>query len=231
MFFATLLAINQPTNNILVFSKTAGFRHDSIQTGIETIQQLGKESHFTISATEDTNAFTSKNLKTYKAVIFLNTTGNILEEPQEKALETYIKQGGGFIGIHAAADTEYEWPFYGQLVGAWFKSHPAIQQATVTIINSKHPSTRSLPTKWSRTDEWYDYKALPPSTATILAKLDTTTYQNHTMGENHPIVWCQTIEKGRSWYTGMGHTKETYAEPEFRQHLTGGILWAAKIKN
>lgn len=225
------LTLLQPQPAILVFTKTAGYRHDSIQTGIEAIQQLGKENHFTTTATEDPNAFTSENLKTYKAIIFLSTTGNILEEPQEKALENYIKSGGGFVGIHAAADTEYDWPFYGELVGAWFKSHPAIQKATVNIINSKHLSIKELPTKWSRTDEWYDYKALPPSTATILAKLDTTTYQGHTMGENHPIVWCQTIGKGRSWYTGMGHTKESYAELEFRQHLTGGILWAAKIKD
>jgi len=231
MFIAAALAISQPTTAILVFSKTGGFRHDSIQTGIETIQQLGKESNFTITATEDAAAFTTDNLKKYKAVVFLNTTGNVLEEPQEKAFESYIKAGGGFIGVHAAADTEYEWPFYAELVGAHFKSHPAIQQATVNILDHNHPSTKGISTNWSRVDEWYDYHALPPVKATILAKLDTTTYKGHVMGENHPIVWCQTIEKGRSWYTGMGHTKETYAEPEFRQHLTGGILWATKAKN
>jgi type 1 glutamine amidotransferase len=231
MFFAAAIVLAQPATAVLVFSKTGGYRHDSIPTGIETIQQLGKENNFTSTATEDATVFTKENLKNYKAIIFLSTTGNILEAPQKAAIESYIKSGGGFIGIHAAADTEYEWPFYGELVGAWFKSHPRIQQATVDIINSMHPSTKGLPTKWSRTDEWYDYKALPPISATILAKLDNTTYEGSTMGDNHPIAWCQTIGKGRSWYTGMGHTKESYSEPEFRQHLTGGILWAAKIKD
>lgn len=216
---------------ILVFSKTAGFRHDSIPVGIQALQSLASDHNLTITATEDANQFSPDTLKKYKAVIFLSTTGDILNPEQEQAFEAYIKQGGGFVGIHAAADTEYGWPFYGELIGAYFKSHPHIQQATINVIDRSHPSTAHLPTKWSRTDEWYCYKSLPPTTARILAKLDPTTYQGSTMGENHPIAWCQTIAKGRSWYTGGGHTKESFAEPEFRQHLIGGILWAAGIKN
>lgn len=230
MLTAAILALTQPTFAVLVFTKTAGYRHDSIPTGIEAITELGKSNNFAVSATEDSAQFTTENLKGYKAIVFLNTTGDILQDDQQTAFKAYIENGGGYVGIHAAADTEYNWPWYGKCAGAWFKSHPAIQKATVLVVNTKHPSTAHLPTKWSRTDEWYDYKALPPANATVLANLDTSTYQGHTMGENHPIAWCQTIEKGRSWYTGMGHTKESYADPDFQKHLLGGILWAAKVK-
>lgn len=231
MLIAATLAITQSTFSVLIFSKTAGYRHDSIATGIETIRTLGKANNFQVTATEDSTQFNKANLKNYKAVIFLNTTGDILNPEQQVAFRAYIETGGGYVGIHAAADTEYDWPWYGELVGGWFKSHPQIQQATVNVIDKKHPSTSHLPTNWSRTDEWYDYKAIPPTTARILAKLDTTTYQGHTMGDNHPIAWCQTIEKGRSYYTGMGHTKESYADLDFQKHILGGILWAAKIKD
>ncbi len=231
MFFAAAFAITQPAFGVLVFSKTDGFRHDSIPVGIETLAKLGEANNFTTTATEDSATFTSENLSKYKVIVFLNTTGDVLDPSQQDALQNYINKGGGYVGIHAAADTEYDWPWYGELVGGYFKSHPHIQQATVQVLDQKHISTAHLPKSWTRSDEWYDYKALPPAKAKILAKLDTSTYQGHTMGENHPIAWYQTIEKGRSWYTGMGHTQETYADPDFQKHVLGGILWAAKVKN
>jgi cytochrome c len=212
---------------VLVFSKTAGFRHDSIPTGIETIRRLGAANGFDVEATEDAGAFRLQNLRRFDAVTFLSTTGDVLNAGQQRAFERYVRGGGGFVGIHAAADTEYDWPFYGQLVGAYFKQHPAIQEATVKVADRVHPSTSHLPDRWIRTDEWYDYQANPRGDVHVLATLDETTYEDATMGSDHPIAWCQNYEGGRSWYTGGGHTKEAYAEPAFRRHLLGGIRWAA----
>jgi cytochrome c len=162
-------------------------------------------------------------------VIFLSTTGNVLNTGQQNAFENYIQDGGGFVGIHAAADTEYDWGFYGNLVGAYFKSHPAIQQATVKVADRTHPATRHLPERWVRTDEWYDYRTNPRGDVHVLATLDETTYTGENMNTNadHPIAWCQPFEGGRSFYTGGGHTQESYGEPAFQQHLLGGIRWAA----
>ncbi|MBL8067076.1 MAG: ThuA domain-containing protein [Armatimonadetes bacterium] len=229
MLAAAFIAIAfAPKPAILVFSKTAGYRHESIPDGIAAIQKLGKQNNFAVEATEDSSQINQSNLKNYRAVVFLSTTGDILDLTQQTDFRSYVESGGGFVGIHAAADTEYDWPWYGRLVGAWFKSHPAIQPAAVKILDAGHPSTAHLPKTWARTDEWYDYRALPETQ--ILAKLDPASYQGHTMGDDHPIVWCHMVGKGRSWYTGMGHTKESYADPMFQKHLLGGILWATGIK-
>jgi cytochrome c len=224
-------APKKPTFKVLVFSKTAGFRHDSIPTGIDRIRQLGAANNFAVDATEDASQFKDKTLEGYDVVVFLSTTGDVLNGNQQAAFERYITDGGGFVGIHAAADTEYDWPFYGQLVGAYFKSHPAIQQATVKVADKVHPSTKHLPDRWVRTDEWYDYRANPRGNVHVLASLDETTYNGATMGADHPIAWCQTYEGGRSWYTGGGHTKESYGEPAYQQHILGGIQWAAGQKD
>jgi type 1 glutamine amidotransferase len=213
--------------HVLVFSKTAGFRHDSIPDGIATIQQLGAENDFTVDATEDAAAFTAENLQQYDAVVFLSTTGDVLDATQQQAFEEYVRAGGGYVGVHAAADTEYDWPFYGGLVGAYFDSHPQNQTATVKVEDHDHPATAHLGDEWVRFDEWYNYRTNPRGQARVLATLDESSYSGGNMGEDHPISWCQTYESGRSFYTGLGHTKESYAEPEFRTHLLGGIQYAA----
>jgi type 1 glutamine amidotransferase len=213
------------TTNVLVFSKTAGFRHDSIPAGIAAIREMG----FDVTATEDAGAFTEANLAQYAAVVFLSTTGDVLNATQQAAFEAYIRAGGGFAGIHAAADTEYDWPFYGNLVGAYFLQHPAIQQANVRVEDRAHAATSHLPQTWTRTDEWYDYRTNPRSTAHILANLDEGSYSGGVMGADHPIAWCKTYEGGRSFYTGGGHTQESYADQAFRTHLQGGIRYAAGL--
>ncbi|GAA0514701.1 glycosyl hydrolase [Paractinoplanes deccanensis] len=213
--------------DVLVFSKTAGFRHDAIATGIQTLRDLGAANSFTVTATEDANAFTTSNLAQYEAVVFLNTTGDVLTSSQETAFESYIRGGGGYVGVHAAADTEYTWSFYGQLVGAYFSSHPAIQQVTTRVQDRGHASTAHLPQAWTRTDELYNYSTNPRSTAHVLATLDESTYSGGTMGSDHPIAWCKTIDSGRSWYTGLGHTQASYSETNFRNHLLGGLRYAA----
>jgi len=212
---------------VLVYSKTSGFRHDSIPQGIAAIRALGTENGFAVDETEDAKRFNDTALGKYKVVIFLSTTGDILDLGQKAAFERYVRSGGGFVGIHSASDTEYQWPWYGRLIGAWFASHPAIQHATVRIEDPTDPSTKLLPSQWVRVDEWYNFRRNPRGDVRVLAALDETTYSGGTMGFDHPIAWCQSIERGRSWYTAMGHTSESYAEPLFRLHLLGGIESAA----
>ncbi|MYV42577.1 DUF1080 domain-containing protein [Streptomyces sp. SID1328] len=214
------------TGRVLVFSKTAGFRHDSIPDGIAAVQQLGATDGLTVDATEDATAFTTRNLRRYDAVVFLSTTGDVLNPAQQRAFEGYIRQGGGYVGVHAAADTEYDWPFYGGLAGAWFDSHPAIQPATVVVEDHAHPSTAALPARWERTDEWYNYRSNPRERAHVLASLDESSYSGGTMNGDHPIAWCQSYQGGRAFYTGGGHTRDSYADPAFRAHLLGGLRWA-----
>ncbi|GAA2256258.1 ThuA domain-containing protein [Streptomyces amakusaensis] len=218
---------DRTAKRVLVFSKTAGYRHDSIPTGITALKELGRTSNITVDSTETAGQFTTSNLARYDAVVFLSTTGNVLNAAQQQAFENYITTGGAYLGVHAAADTEYDWPFYGELVGAYFSSHPRIQPATVRVEDHSHPATQHLGQEWQRTDEWYNYAANPRDRTRVLATLDETTYEGGTMNGDHPIAWCQTYQGGRSFYTGGGHTKTSYAEPDFRQHLLGALRYAS----
>ena len=220
-------ASDGPAFSVLVFSKTAGFRHDSIPDGIAAIQQLGADNGFSVDATEDDAQFTDDNLVKYAAVVFLNTTGTVLNEDEKAAFMRYIQNGGGFVGVHSATDTEYAWPWYGQLVGTYFDSHPDIQPAEVDVEDPQHPSTMGLPPVWMRTDEWYNFQTNPRGAVHVLAVLDESTYSGGTMGADHPISWCHEFDGGRSWYTEMGHTRETYGESLYLSHLLGGIQYAA----
>ncbi|MGP3967770.1 ThuA domain-containing protein [Streptomyces sp. 6N223] len=213
--------------DVLVFSKTAGFRHDSIDEGVAALTRLGAGNGFTVTATEDAAAFTTDNLVPYEAVVFLSTTGDVLNDPQQAAFEDHIAAGGGYAGIHAASDTEYDWPWYGRLVGAYFDSHPAIQQATIDVEDHAHDATAHLDPAWTRTDEWYNYRTNPRPDTHVLASLDESSYSGGTMNGDHPIAWCHPYDGGRAFYTGGGHTAESYAEPDFLRHLLGGIRYAA----
>jgi len=216
-----------PALRILVFSKTAGFRHESIPAGVAALRAMGAADSFDVVATEDAAVFTDSGLGGFDAVVFLSTTGDVLDEPQQAAFQRYIARGAGYVGIHAAADTEYDWPWYGQLVGAYFASHPTVQQATVVVTDRAHPSTSMLPQRWTRTDEWYNYKASPRDDVHVLALLDERSYEGGAMGGEHPIAWCHQYDGGRAWYTGGGHTNASWSEPLFLEHVRGGILWAA----
>lgn len=216
-----------PTFSVLVFSKTEGFRHDSIAAGIAAIQQQGRQRKFSAEASENAGTFSDEGLAAHKAVIFLSTTGDVLNAAQQAAFERFIRRGGGFVGVHSAADTEYDWPFYGALIGAYFSGHPDIQVATIQVEDAAHPSTASLPRAWVRRDEWYNFQRNPRGAVTVLATLDERTYAGGTMAPDHPIVWSQTYEGGRSWYTAGGHTSESFSEALFADHLGKAILWAA----
>ncbi|AWE54143.1 ThuA domain-containing protein [Streptomyces nigra] len=222
-------AAADPAYRILVFSKTAGFRHSSIDEGIAALRDLGAANNFTVTATEDAGAFTTANLSQYRAVVFLSTTGDVLGGSQQTALEQYMGAGGGYVGVHAAADTEYDWPFYEGLAGALFQSHPAIQPATVKVEDRSHDATAHLGRTWQRTDEWYNYRTNPRSSAHVLASLDESSYSGGTMSGDHPIAWCKDYAGGRAFYTGGGHTEESYTDPAFRRHLLGGVRWAAGL--
>ncbi|WP_172382714.1 ThuA domain-containing protein [Streptomyces sp. MNP-20] len=214
---------------VLVFSKTTGFRHDSIPDGIAAVRDLGAAHGFSVDATDDARAFTPKNLTRYDAVVWLSTTGDVLNSAQQTAFERYVRAGGGYVGVHAAADTEYDWPFYGALVGAHFQSHPAVQPAKIKVEDHAHPATGHLGAGWDRTDEWYNYRSNPRTRARVLASLDESSYSGGSMGGDHPIAWCQSSVDGgagRSFYTGGGHTRQSFADPAFRRHLLGGIQYA-----
>ncbi len=212
---------------VLIFSKTQGFRHQSIPNGIAMIQQLGVAEGFTVEATEDASLFTFDNLSQYAAVIFLSTTGDVLNNTQQIAFEQYIQNGGGYVGIHAASDTEYDWAWYGNLVGAYFKDHPSgTPTATIKVADKVHPSTKDLPYSWTRTDEWYNFRTNPRGKVHVLATLDENSYAGGNMGFDHPIAWSHEFDGGRSWYTGGGHTAASYSEPLFVQHVLGGIYYA-----
>ncbi|MFI6345488.1 ThuA domain-containing protein [Streptomyces sp. NPDC050560] len=214
------------THDVLVFSKTAGFRHDSIPAGIQAITELGAANDFSVTATEDAAAFTPDNLARYDAVVFMSTTGDVLDDTQQSAFAAYVDGGGGYLGVHAAADTEYDWPYYGTLVGAWFEGHPEPQQAVVVTEDHDHPATAHLDDRWTRTDEWYNYRTNPRPDVHVLQSLDESSYSGGTMQGDHPITWCHPQGQGRSFYTGLGHTQESYADPDFRQLLLGGVQYA-----
>jgi type 1 glutamine amidotransferase len=216
---------------VLVFSKTTGFRHDSIPAGIALIQALGAAHGFAVDASEDAALLTRSGLGVYRAVIFLNTTGDILDDSQQAAFEAYIRGGGGWVGVHSAADTESAWPFYGELLGgAWIRDHPAIQAATLLVEDGTHPSTQHFPASFTFTDEWYNFQANPRGAAHVLLEIDETSYSPGAgaMGD-HPLAWYRTLGAGRAWYTNLGHRSETYGDDRFAQHLLGGILWAAGV--
>jgi len=226
IFFLNFLPMSAQENQVLVFHKTEGYHHQSIPTGISTIKTLGDENNFKVTATDDSSQFSENNLKKYQLVIFLSTTGNVLNDEQQKAFEDYINNGENFFGIHAASDTEYDWKWYGNLVGAYFLSHPQIQEAKVIVEKAKHPTVAHLPKIWSRTDEWYNLKDINPK-INVLLSLDETSYEGGENGENHPSAWFRELEGGgKSIYTGGGHTEESYSEPDFRKHLLKCILFA-----
>jgi len=225
--FTTFSGVEQ---SVLVFSKTAGFRHDSIEAGAEAVKNLGQDNGFNVTWTEESGYFTPENLSNYDAIIFLNTTLNVFEnDDQRNAFQGYIQNGGGFVGVHSATDTEYDWPWYGELVGAYFDNHPpGVIPAAIDVVDHDHPSTAHLPERWERTDEWYNFGFIYDE-LNVLMKLDTDSYEGSDHPGNHPISWYHEYDGGRSFYTASGHTIESFSEPEFLTHLLGGIQYAMGI--
>lgn len=216
--------------SVLIFTKTEGFRHSSIPTGVEAVIRLADQEDIHTFHTEDAGYFHPDSLESFDAVVFLNTTGDILDDGQQESFEQYIRNGGGFLGIHAAADTEYEWPWYGDMVGAYFTSHPKIQEAAIKVIELSHAATSHLPEKWVRTDEWYNYKNISEE-INVLMELDESSYEGGENGDFHPIAWYHDYDGGRVFYTGLGHTDEAYSEPLFIDHLKGALQYVLGTSN
>tara|TARA_R110002049_G_scaffold295586_3_gene483022 strand:+ start:1262 stop:2125 length:864 start_codon:yes stop_codon:yes gene_type:complete len=227
LLMVSFLSFQKSSDKVLVFTKTEGFRHKSIESGVQAIIELGKKHNFEVTHTGNSEMFSNKNLKQYDLVLFLNTTGDALNEKEEMAFKKFINKGGSFMGIHAASDTEYEWSWFGKLVGAYFLNHPEKCEAIIDRVDKKHQSTKHLPEQWKRYDEWYNFKSISEN-INVLLTLDESSYKGGENGSFHPIAWCQEFDGGRSFYTALGHTKESYSEPEFRQHILGGILYCLK---
>jgi uncharacterized protein len=224
--FICMMAIGAGAKpKVLIFCKTAGYHHNSIAAGVPAIIKLGKENNFDVDSTTNSKKFTYDNLKRYAAVIFLNTTGNVLNDVQQAEFEKYIRAGGGFVGVHSATDTEYDWPWYGNLVGAYFKSHPAQQNATFKVVDRNFIATKHLPAVWKRYDELYNFKWMAPNLH-VLITIDEKSYTGGIMGDNHPMSWYHDYDGGRAFYTELGHTDESYVDPLYLQHLLGGIKYA-----
>lgn len=232
---------------VLVFSRTAGFRHASIEAGIFTVQQLGAANGFEVDATEDHTLISEENLANYQVLMFLNTTLDVLEAEQEQAFENFVRSGGNFVGVHSAADTEHDWPFYGELVGAYFQSHPvANQPGSLRVEDESHPAVAHLDNPYPvALEEFYSFKSNPRGSVRVLLSIDEDSYtqepntscdpsgptfpQGYTgrMGD-HPMSWCHDKFAGRVWYTALGHETYLYSTPDYQQHLLNGILTAAR---
>lgn len=209
--------------SLLVFSKTTGYRHESIPAGVAALREIGADLGMDVDATEDAAAFTPGNLALYRTLVFLSTSGDVFDHEQRAALESYVRGGGSYVGIHAASTTEYDWPFYGELVGARFDSHPPVQQARMVVEDRSHPATAHLRASWVHTDEWYDFHDDPRPRVRVLLSVDESTYEGGKLGEGHPIAWCHEVGAGRCFYTALGHPSAAYSDPVFRAHLAGGI--------
>lgn len=212
-------------SRLLLVTRTTGFRHDSIPEAVRCVRALAEARGLEVEHTEDPARFTEAGLARFGLVAFLNTSGDVLpDRAQEVAFERWLEAGGRFLGVHAAADTEFNWPWYGRMIGATFASHPRIQPADQVVVAPSHPSVAHLPARWRRTDEWYNFRSFEPDLQVVL-RLDESTYQGGRNGPNHPSAWCKGVGRGRMFYTAGGHTKAAFAEPAFRAHLDGALAW------
>lgn len=219
-------AATQPQPRVLVFTKTTGWRHDSIPTAVAALQRLAAQEGLAVNHSEEAADFNDKNLQRYRAVIFASTTGDVLDATQQAAMESFVRAGGGYLGVHSAADTEYDWPWYGQLVGAWFQSHPPGLQTTKVVFERDGVPTAPA---WTVTDEIYNFRNNPRSAVQVTATVDERDYQGGSMGADHPIAWCHSYDGGRAWYTGLGHDIKLYADPQFEAQLKRGLRYAVRL--
>lgn len=222
--FCFSLAGAKEGKKLLLFTKTAGYRHDNIPKGVETIQRLFAKEGITVRHTEDAAVFLSDSIASFDGVLFFSTTGTIFNSEEKLAFQTFIESGKGFMGIHAASDTEFDWPWYNQLVGAYFMSHPRVQEAKLQVLNRKHKATRHLGKIWMHKDEWYDFKNVQDGLH-VLMNLDETSYEGGKMGAIHPIAWFRKVHGTRMFYTGLGHTKESFDSLDFQKHIIGGVKY------
>lgn len=231
-------AANAPQFTVAVFSKTAGFHHESILEAVTAVRALGKQHYFDVVWNEDPKQFfTDADIGKYQAVIFLLTTGDALNDEQQAVFERYIRKGGGYVGVHSATDTEYQWPWYTKMLGHMFRRHPRIQTAMVNVENRDFPGMDRFPSRFLTTEEWYEFDASRSPGLKYLLSVDESTYETSSQRKAeaassplHPIAWYHEYDGGRAFYTGLGHLPATYSDQQFLHHLYGGIYWAATGK-
>ena len=226
-FDTDINCLNCSGNNsysVLVITETKGWVHDSIESGLKLIQNIGNKNNFNVYHSDNSSVITYKNLKEIKTIIFLNTTEEILTDVEQKVMESFIKSGKGFVGVHSAADTEYNWQWYGKLVGAYYRNHPEVMNGKILTIN--HKITNHLDSEWEIEDEWYNFDYVNYD-INILLHLDEDSYIGGEHPDYHPITWYHEYDGGRSFYTGLGHTKEVYDDERFIKLLEKGILYAS----
>lgn len=239
LLFSTTTLFAQPQFNALLYTRTQGYHHVSINEGVDAIREIAQRHLFTVDWQVNPGVFSEGNLDQYDVIIFLNTTGDILNDEQQAVMEEFIQSGKGFVGIHAAADTEYDWEWYTQLVGRMFRTHPKIETAQLTVIDSNFPGFERTPEKFWWTDEWYEFQEETVDGLNYLLTIDESTYdvtddwgrgRSHGMGDFHPLAWYHEFDGGRSFYINLGHMPESFADKMFREQIFGGILWAATGK-
>ncbi|WP_330460528.1 ThuA domain-containing protein [Streptomyces sp. NBC_00820] len=213
------------TPRLLLYTRTTAYRHDSIPAAVAAVRAMDT---FAVDHTEDP-ADLELPLEHYAVLVFLSTSGEVLTPAGRERLAAYVESGGGFAGVHAAACTEYDWPYYGELLGARFDRHPALQPGRAVVEDPTHPATRPLPAVWDFTDEWYDFRSSPRDRARVLLRADETSYEGGRMGPDHPLAWCREQGSGRVFYTALGHADEAYRDPSFLAHLSGGVSWAGRL--
>ena len=223
----------------LLVTETGGWHHESIAAAIPAMQGLAKRNAFQLDQYQAGMKLTSEMLAPYDVVVFINTTGDIFDEDEQAAFEKFIQSGKGYVGIHAASDTEYDWPWYTQLVGRMFVIHPVIQTAMLDLKSEKFPGLTRWPERLMWTDEWYEFTPEKTSGLNYLMTVDEKTFNPEAdwgrvsgkgMGDFHPISWYHKFDGGRSFYTALGHMPEVYSEKLFLEHVYGGIYWAATGK-
>jgi len=231
-------SIAQDQFKVLLFTKTAEFHHKSINAGVDAIQKMGIKHHFKVDWHEDATKFSDENLEQYAVIIFLNTTGDILSDDQQISMERFIQSGKGFVGIHSASDTEYDWEWYTKMVGMMFKIHPKIQTAKLSVENHNFPGMERMPKERFWTDEYYTFGPLLNKNLNYLLTVDENSYkpyakwedknvESNGMGDHHPMAWFHEYDGGRAFYSALGHVPATFQDDIFLDHLFGGIYWAA----
>jgi uncharacterized protein len=219
---------------ILVYSGTTGYRHDSIPDGIRAVTAIASRRGLSVVASEDPAVFSADNLKRFRAIVLLSCTtdpknpaSEWLVGPRRDALQQFVRSGGGVLAIHAAADSHYNWPWYGRMIGGHFARHPqGTPRGDVTVVAPADPAVRGLPRTISRVDEWYYFDDYDPISK-VLVTLDPASIGEKDTNPN-PIAWTRQINEGRVFYTAMGHTKESYSEPFFLQHVANGLDWVLR---
>lgn len=242
LIIVSCLCINasaQKQFKVLLVTTTRGWHHESLHYGVLAIQELGRKNFFDVVLWEDPNGFTDKYLEQFQAVIFLNTTGDIFDSAQQKVMERFIQSGKGYVGIHSASDTEYDWDWYTKLVGRMFRIHPAIQTARLNIIDSSFPGLQGFTGNKLWTDEWYEFSADKITGLNTIMSVDETSYNPNVqwgdkkgvgMGKMHPVAWYHNYDGGRAFYTSLGHMPAIFSDPSFLNFLYAGIFWAATGK-